>query len=229
MTGRARLLPIVIAVVTVALTLKLANIWLGIDGVFAPAIAESKSDEKAPAKKAGRKEAPVSPAHNTEKAKKPEAPAQARSGQRIDPTLMTENELEVLYKLRSRRTGLDKRESEIDDRENLLKAAESRIEVKISELTKIKKTIEGLLKKHDKQQEARLKSLVKIYESMKPKDAARIFEKLDMPILLDVIERMRESKTAPIMANMAPTKAKSVTTALVGRRALPVPRNSKSR
>ena len=90
-------------------------------------------------------------------------------------------------------------------------------------LAKIKATIEQLLKKHDIQQEAKLKSLVKIYENMKPKQAARIFDRLDLGILLDVVERMRESKTAPIMANMTPARAKSVTAALVSRRMLPKP------
>jgi flagellar motility protein MotE (MotC chaperone) len=46
---------------------------------------------------------------------------------------------------------------------------------------------------------------------MKPKDAARIFEKLDMETLLLVAERMKERKLAPIMAKMDPTKAKDIT------------------
>ena len=54
-----------------------------------------------------------------------------------------------------------------------------------------------------------------------PGDAARIFEALEMPVLLDVIERMREGKSAPILAAMDPLKAKEVTASLVERRALP--------
>jgi flagellar motility protein MotE (MotC chaperone) len=61
---------------------------------------------------------------------------------------------------------------------------------------------------------------VKIYETMKPKDAAPIFEQLEMAILLDVIERMKEAKVAPIIAAMDPQKAKSLTTDLVKRRRL---------
>ena len=106
----------------------------------------------------------------------------------------------------------------------MLSAAERRIDTKISELAKIKATIEQLLKKHDAKQEAKLKSLVKIYENMKPKDAARIFDRLELSILLDVVERMRESKTARIMANMTPARAKSVTSALAQRGTLPTPR-----
>ncbi|MFT5488856.1 MAG: flagellar motility protein MotE (MotC chaperone), partial [Alphaproteobacteria bacterium] len=86
-----------------------------------------------------------------------------------------------------------------------------------------KTQIQGLLKKHDKEQEAKLRSLVKIYESMKPKSAARIFEKLEMDILLDVVERMREAKTSLIFAAMDPATAKAVTSRLAERRELPHP------
>ena len=106
-------------------------------------------------------------------------------------------------------------------RETLLRATETRIDGKIDELRKIKKTIEGLLKRHDAETEAKMKSLVKIYESMKPKDAARIFEQLDLKVLLDVVERMREARSAPILAKMSAAKAKTLTTALAARRSLP--------
>jgi flagellar motility protein MotE (MotC chaperone) len=56
---------------------------------------------------------------------------------------------------------------------------------------------------------------------MKPKDAARIFEELEMDILLPVVERMKERKTAPILAKMNADKAKAITTELAQRRLLP--------
>ena len=60
---------------------------------------------------------------------------------------------------------------------------------------------------------------------MKPKDAARIFEQLDMVVLLDVIERMKERKSAPILAKMKPQRAKEITLELAQRRGLPVAQN----
>jgi len=59
---------------------------------------------------------------------------------------------------------------------------------------------------------------------MKPKDAARVFDTLDMPILLDVLQRMKERLAAPILANMDPERAKSVTVELAQRRQLPIAR-----
>jgi len=77
------------------------------------------------------------------------------------------------------------------------------------------------LKKHDKQEEEKIQRLVKMYESMKPKDAARIFQNLDMAILISVVERMKERKVAPILAAMASKEAKKLTTELATRKQLP--------
>ena len=85
----------------------------------------------------------------------------------------------------------------------------------------LEEKIQQYLQQHDEQGEQQLKSLVKVYENMKPKDAARIFEQLDLDILLDVAERMREAKMAPILANMDPGKAKQITVELATRRDLP--------
>lgn len=56
---------------------------------------------------------------------------------------------------------------------------------------------------------------------MKPKDAARIWEELDLEVLLDVAELMKEAKIAPILADMDAVKAKTVTSELRSRRQLP--------
>ena len=70
-------------------------------------------------------------------------------------------------------------------------------------------------------QTAQLDNLVKIYETMKPEEAAKIFDTLDMPILLGVIQKMKPARTAPIMAKMPPEKAKEVTVALTKQDQLP--------
>ena len=112
-------------------------------------------------------------------------------------------EVDLLQDLRARRDTLDTRDRAQDLRERLLEAAEARIDQKIAELKAIEETIRALLVQHDEEKEEAMRRLVKMYENMKPKDAARIFTELDMEILLDVAERMREVKMAPILAAMA--------------------------
>ena len=104
-----------------------------------------------------------------------------------------------------------------------MKAAERRIDRKIEDLKALRGAVEGLIKTHDDQQAKKMQSLVKIYEAMKPKDAARIFEELDLDTLLLVAERMKERKLAPIMAKMNPQKAKTMTVELGKLRELPFP------
>jgi flagellar motility protein MotE (MotC chaperone) len=124
------------------------------------------------------------------------------------------SEVEVLQQLRQRREALDAREQELAHREELLHAAEQRIDARVNELTALKTKIEGLIKAHDAQNEQKMMSLVRIYENMKPEDAARIFEELDLDTILAVVERMKERKLAPILAQMQPAKARDVTVEL---------------
>jgi flagellar motility protein MotE (MotC chaperone) len=223
---RFRLLPVLIFCTALTVSVKLGSLWHGLDGLIfsSAAIAEEKAG-KAPTPGTGITKTARSDPDGTAKKRAKKTADAAREAKikarRFDPRLVTDSELDILQKLADRRTELDRRSRQLDTREKLLQATENRIESKIVDLKQIQDTIAKLLKKHDKEKEAKLRSVVKIYEKMKPKDAARIFEELELPILLDVIERMREAKTASIIAKMTPGKAKNVTAALTHRRALP--------
>lgn len=128
---------------------------------------------------------------------------------------------ELLKHFAERRAEIEKRTKELEQREALLTAAEKRIDQKVQEMDKVRADIQKMMRQGDDKQQAQIESLVTIYENMKPQDAARIFEKLDMPVLLDVIQKMKEKKTAPILAAMDPTKAKEVTAALIDRQSVP--------
>ena len=85
----------------------------------------------------------------------------------------------------------------------------------------MQKDIESLLEKQGGQQKDRVISLVKIYEGMKPKDAARIFDTLDLDVLIQVMSKMSERKVAPVLAAMNPERARTVTIMLVEQKTLP--------
>jgi len=232
---KIRLLPVLIFCTAFTLSLKLGGLWLGYDGVLSSsrAVAQEKpaangkhaagaaASEK-PGDAAGSGKTSDTAAHGTgNKAEKPDTPEGRLA--RFDSSQITDSELNVLQQLARRRAELERREAALDTHANLLRATEQRIESKIVNLKEMQATITRLLKQHDKEKEAKMRSVVKIYEKMKPKNAARIFQQLDMGILLDIVERMREARTAPILAKMTPAKAKAVTAALAERRALPKP------
>jgi flagellar motility protein MotE (MotC chaperone) len=133
----------------------------------------------------------------------------------------SEVKMELFNDLTKRRKDLDAREKELNMREALLKAGQAEIEQKYKELTTIKADIEELLKKQNDEENKRIASLVKIYEGMKAKDAARIFDTLDMDVLLQVMTKMSERKSAPILASMDAEKARNVTIMMAEQNKLP--------
>ena len=139
----------------------------------------------------------------------------------VDPQSFTASEIELLQRLSERRETIDAQEKELVTREAMLRAAEGRIDGKIAELQQLEQTLVDLVAEADAQQQARIGQLVRIYGAMKPKDAARIFNGLDMPILITVVENMRENKVAPILSQMDAIKAVAVTEALSVRKQIP--------
>ncbi len=129
--------------------------------------------------------------------------------------------MELFSDLSKRRKDLETKEKELVMREALLKAAQSELEQKTNELNGIKSEIEELLKKQTEQEDKRIASLVKIYEGMKAKDAARIFDSLEMEVLLQVVTKMSERKSAPIIAAMQAEKARNLTILLAEQNKLP--------
>ncbi len=210
-----RLLPLAVFVATALLGVKLIDLWHGVESfVAAPSYARPALAQAQPQTQ------PAPAANGAEDAAAARSLPAAGSGLTDDPMLMSQSEIDILQKLAQRRVELESWGSDLSMREQLLKAAELRIESKLAELKGIQDSIKTSLKQHDEEQEAKLKSLVKIYETMKSKDAARIFNQLEMPILLDVIERMKEAKAAPVIAGMEPEKAKKLTGELAKRRRL---------
>lgn len=222
---RFRLLPLTIFVAVMMLGVRVGDLWrLATHDARLPDFPvslaqgpQSSTPATPPAQtpsattKPAAKEAPPAPGGASGTAEAPAANAP------LAPLGPIDNQ-ELLQHFAERRAEIERRTKEMEQREALLAAAEKRIDQKVAEMEKTKADIQKLMAQGDQQQSAQLDSLVKIYETMKPKDAARIFEELDMPVLLGVIQKMKEQKTAPILAAMDPTKAKEVTAALVERR-----------
>ncbi len=222
MSERLRILPVVIIATALLFGLKLDNIWRGAgDLIFPASLAETTPETEAAAKPAKPKDTAVAEATDATAESNAADAGDAEPAPRPVSTQFSQAEIEVLQSLAKRRDALDARARDLELRENVLKATEKRIDGKIVELKALEEKIQQYLQQHDEQGEQQLKSLVKVYENMKPKDAARIFEQLDLDILLDVAERMREAKMAPILANMDPGKAKQITVELATRRVLP--------
>ncbi len=213
---RFKIFPITIALAILLLTLKIGDVWQSAGGVLgsSPAIgAEHDETETTAAKDQGE------PADDALE----EEPGDALINRLAIPDVVdvSPTEIRVLEDLLERRTQLEAWERDIDMREKLLAATESRIDDKIDRLKGINDSIEGLVKQFNDREDEKITSLVKIYETMKPKDAARIFNELDVEILTEVLRRMREAKAALVIAKMNAAKAKIVTMELAVLNSLP--------
>lgn len=213
-TRAIRLLPVLVVASVLLLTVRVGELTTGFEiGGTTVALAEPKSPDKS--------ETLEIAASDGDHAAATSAATSPEEDDSFDPvTRFTDEELEILQELSKRRVELVKREEEIEARSRLLDAAEARIDTQIAELQKLRTTIESLVREYDAQESAELESVVKIYETMKPKDAARILGELNMPILLGIMERMKERKTAPILAAMDNKRARAVTAELARRKAV---------
>ena len=216
-----RLIPLLIVTSFAMLGLRGYDFWQGWTdpdhyGWGNPALAEEHPPAAAPPAEAAHPAAAAPPAA----APAPHAPSPAEAAAPVPEaaaskpmqTEFTPDEVHVLQNLAQRREELDKRALEMNQHEALLTAAEQRIDGKIKELETLRGELQGLLQQVDGQEEERIASLVKIYETMKPREAAAILEGLEMSVALVVLERMREAKSAPILAAMDPQKASKIIT-----------------
>ncbi|HQX26907.1 MAG TPA: flagellar protein FlbB [Alphaproteobacteria bacterium] len=241
-----KILPLLVFVAMLAFTVRFAEVAMDISRLSGSAVAadaphaepEKKEEPAAEAKREEEKRA-AEGEHQTETAAKEgeakEGEAKPLTAEDKPPAEDTPDwvdaddsdtefstvRTELYDNLGKRREELDKRESDMVAREALLRAAEQEIDRKYNELAQLRGEIEKLLQKQSDEEQARIVSLVKIYEGMKPSDAARIFDTLDIDVLMQVMSRMSERKLSPVMAAMNPERAKTMTIMLAEQKQLP--------
>lgn len=125
-------------------------------------------------------------------------------------------EVQILQKLRSRNKDMDELSKDIDLKQKILESVKNDIENKITRLEKLNAQIEDV--NVSQGQGSSYVKLVRIYEGMKPKEAAKIFNELQLSVMIGVAQQMKENKLAAIVAEMQPDKARDLTMALATRK-----------
>jgi flagellar motility protein MotE (MotC chaperone) len=152
---------------------------------------------------------------------KPPEPTKLDVGGQPEPLpagkINSPGERAILGRLQDRRQELDDRQRSLDMRESLIKAAEKRLEAKVNELKEVEARIKAATSARDQAEATRFKSIVAMYENMKPKDAARIFDRLDMRILAEVATALKPRTMSEILANMQSASAEKLTVELANR------------
>lgn len=202
--AKVRLLPAVMTMLAALLGMKAV--------AMAQSVAETPAATAAPA---AQTQAAAGDAH---------APAQAAAASptQCTPTVaelsgMSQAEVQVLQALGARRQALDQRATSLETQDDLMLAAEHRLDERLAELHRLENSVHDLLGQLDESQERRLASLVDVYTRMRAKDAATVFNGLDDDVMVQVASRMRQANLAEVMGRMQPERARALTEMLADR------------
>lgn len=152
---------------------------------------------------------------------KEEAPA-AKSGKPAEPPVyqpampevVSPTERAILEKLATRRDSLKARAEELDLREQMLSRAEQTLETGVAGLRESEDKADLSGAKRVETEKNALKGIVTMYETMKPKDAARVFDRLGLDVLVPIVVAMNPRKMAEVLALMGSEPAEKLTVAL---------------
>lgn len=160
---------------------------------------------------------------NQEESQEVNYPTSLEHGNNAEIYNLNHSEIQLLKELSIRRKVIEDSQQDLLIQLDLVSAAESKVDNKIQELKNLREEVKKLIAEYNVKEDGKINSLVKIYENMKPKDAANIFDDLDMDVLLKVISNMREAKVAPILSNMNPDRAREVSIKFAERKKIPLP------
>jgi flagellar motility protein MotE (MotC chaperone) len=132
-------------------------------------------------------------------------------------TPVSPSERAILERLQARRQELEARAREVDIRESLLKAAEKRIESKVEEMKAVESRISTATSQKAESDAARFKGIITMYEGMKPKDAAKVFDRLEMSVLFEIASQIAPRKMSDILGLMQAEAAERLTVEMARR------------
>ena len=203
-----RLLPLFIFVAFLSLSLKISNLFDLYKQDSAPKLSITASQAKAE-EKLNKETAELTDVLEKGDSTSPDQ----KSPQN---TAFTSSEILILQELAERREALDLRSKEIDKRAIQLKVADTEIDKKLKQLKEYEERLNKLINRYSEQEKENIASLVKLYSSMKPKDAARIFDTMDLEITVAILKGMKPSASSAILSQMNAEKAQAITAELIG-------------
>ncbi|WP_027174371.1 hypothetical protein [Methylobacterium sp. 10] len=156
----------------------------------------------------------VTPKEPEKPAAEPEPPA-PRPPPPAEP--MPASERAILEKLSARRDALRQRDETLSLREQMLGTAERKLEEGVKDLKRNEDRPDGAGAQQAEAERTGLKNIVTMYETMKPKDAARVFDRLSLDVLVPIVLAMNPRKMADVLALMQSEPAEKLTVALANR------------
>ncbi|WP_292290260.1 hypothetical protein [Marivita sp.] len=128
---------------------------------------------------------------------------------------------ELLAAIAAEHDALAARAAELDLRAAEIDLARAAVMSQNQQLAALRDELSRLLEQARGDHNADITRLVKIYEAMKPAEAAAIMQEADLELAVLVISAMPERSSGPIMATMDPMRANAISRVILERSRLP--------
>jgi flagellar motility protein MotE (MotC chaperone) len=123
----------------------------------------------------------------------------------------------LLLAIRERESQLDAEAARLADRAQNLNVAEAKLAEQLAAFERAQRNLEETLAMADQAAERDIDRMTKVYEAMKPEDAARIIERMDVSFAAGLMARMRPEIAADVLTGMEPDAAYAVTLTITSR------------
>lgn len=143
--------------------------------------------------------------------------AESGTGEAAAPPVLAE----LLAAIAVEREDLAARKAALDEREAEIALARAAVLKQVQELSSLREDVTQLLEQAKGAEAADVGRLVRIYEAMKPAQAAIQLQEADLELAVLVLAAMAERNAGPIMAAMSPDRANAVSRVLLERSRLP--------
>lgn len=130
----------------------------------------------------------------------------------------SEEEITLFTKLESRKKELDAKEAELKKMEEELQKQKDELEKRISSLEEVRDKIAAKLETKVKVDQQKVESLISVYSSMKPSQAAKVIEGINEDLAVEVLAKMKNKNAAEILNLMDAEKAKRLSERFAGYR-----------
>ncbi len=125
----------------------------------------------------------------------------------------------LLNELLRREKRLKQREEAFEEKEKALEIAHGAIETRLAALQQAEEDLRETLALANKAAETDLTRLTDVYQNMKPKDAAALFETMDPSFAVGFLSRMPADAAAGALAGLSPEAAYTISVVMAGRNA----------
>lgn len=123
------------------------------------------------------------------------------------PDPQTAGMREIIDSLKARERALERREQSLAARESDLRQVETDLQDRLKALQVEREKLEVLLEEADAAKDIRIRAIVKMVESMRAGDAAKIIEELENELAVSVLSRMNKTKAGKLLASVEPRRA----------------------